>query len=465
MSELAASHLKQARIAARRGDPDRAVELLEQARVLVGDDALLREQVLAQLAELYEVVGRQEEAAQCRAQPARPELKSPPPPSGNSPALLYGGIAAGVLVLILAGFVVRHVFSVEGSVAALAPAPAPPAPAPRVVVPSAQQVAVVAQPPATRPVPPPVVVHPAPVVPSASAVAGLIFSPIGPTPAATSPSASPLGAMPRATPKLDREDLLRETVGLCVVVARYEGPVADVGSVRIDMPLGSGTAFAVNSLGLMLTNRHVVEAAKEASPPANLEKLKLPTLTRRDISYVICFGPNPKDRFTAKLLHKSERYDLAILKIDRRVEHPLVISQKNPRQGDDILVCGYPGAVMAALNAASDTPAQLNDLKEKWESTRHVDAFDGFNPDSFSSTLTKGIVSAANRNVEDASYLQIDAGISPGNSGGPVLNVDNEVVGIATWGISQAPAGIHASYNFALRVGQLNEEIQPYLKN
>ena len=94
-----------------------------------------------------------------------------------------------------------------------------------------------------------------------------------------------------------------------------------------------------------------------------------------------------------------------------------------------------------------------------------MDAFDGFNPDSFSSTLTKGIVSAANRTVEDASYLQIDAGISPGNSGGPVLNVDNEVVGIATWGISQAPAGIHASYNFGLRVGQLAEEIQPYLKN
>jgi hypothetical protein len=180
---------------------------------------------------------------------------------------------------------------------------------------------------------------------------------------------------------------------------------------------------------------------------------------------VICFGPNPEDRFPARLLHKSERFDLAILKTDRRVEHPLIISQKDPRQGDDILVCGYPSAVTDALNAASYTPARFNDLKEKWESTKHVDAFDFFSPDSFSSTLTKGIVSAASRNYEDASYMQIDAGISPGNSGGPVLNVDNEVVGIATWGIRQGASDIHASYNFALRVGQLNEEIRPYLKD
>ena len=105
-------------------------------------------------------------------------------------------------------------------------------------------------------------------------------------------------------------------------------------------------------------------------------------------------------------------------------------------------------------------------MTRKWEVTRHVEPFDDFSPDSFYSTLTRGIVSAPDRHVDGVSYIQIDAAISPGNSGGPALNLDNEVLGIATWQLRPPAEGaVGANYNFALGITQLTSELKPYLKN
>ena len=53
------------------------------------------------------------------------------------------------------------------------------------------------------------------------------------------------------------------------------------------------------------------------------------------------------------------------------------------------------------------------------------------NPMGFRATTTRGIVSAV-RNEEGAAILQIDAPVNPGNSGGPIVNYNGEVVGIVT---------------------------------
>lgn len=53
-------------------------------------------------------------------------------------------------------------------------------------------------------------------------------------------------------------------------------------------------------------------------------------------------------------------------------------------------------------------------------------------PNSMTYTLTKGVLSAKNRAVGDYEYIQIDAAINAGNSGGPLLNDDGKVIGVNT---------------------------------
>ena len=153
---------------------------------------------------------------------------------------------------------------------------------------------------------------------------------------------------------------------------------------------------------------------------------------------------------------------MAVLKVNRKFVKPLVLTAKPCKQGEDILVCGYPGIVQQVLDQSAKTPAHMAETRQKWKDTGHADEIDDFSRDSFNSTLTKGIVSAPERNSDGVSYLQMDATISPGNSGGPVMNSKGEVVGIATSGISKVSESA-GKYNFALLIDQFRDELEPYL--
>jgi S1-C subfamily serine protease len=62
------------------------------------------------------------------------------------------------------------------------------------------------------------------------------------------------------------------------------------------------------------------------------------------------------------------------------------------------------------------------------------DVFAIGNPRGFSLSVTKGIVSAV-RVLNEIQYIQIDAALNPGNSGGPLINGEGKVVGVATWAV------------------------------
>jgi len=69
-------------------------------------------------------------------------------------------------------------------------------------------------------------------------------------------------------------------------------------------------------------------------------------------------------------------------------------------------------------------------------------------------TLTKGVISAIKRSIDNSFHLiQIDASISPGNSGGPIINTDGEVVGIATYGLNSQQS---ADFNVGMGVDAIN---------
>jgi serine protease Do len=143
------------------------------------------------------------------------------------------------------------------------------------------------------------------------------------------------------------------------------------GGPEVQRGLGSG--FIVSSDGVILTNAHVVAEATEIT-------VKL--TDRRE--------------FDAKVLGVDKRTDIAVLKIDAKNLPAVKIGHAS-----DLKV----GEWVAAIGS----------------------------PFGFENTITSGIVSAKARALPDENYvpfIQTDVAVNPGNSGGPLFNMDGEVVGV-----------------------------------
>jgi serine protease Do len=154
---------------------------------------------------------------------------------------------------------------------------------------------------------------------------------------------------------------------------RFQGPNGG-GAMPHGMPMhGEGSGFIVSPDGLILTNAHVVQGAKDVT-------VKL--TDRRE--------------FSAKVLGTDAKTDIAVLKIDAR-------------------------------NLPVLTMGKVSDLKVgQW-----VLAIGS--PFGFENSVTAGVVSAKGRSLPGDGYvpfIQTDAAVNPGNSGGPLLNTHGEVVGI-----------------------------------
>ncbi len=139
----------------------------------------------------------------------------------------------------------------------------------------------------------------------------------------------------------------------------------------------SGSGFFISADGYIVTNNHVIDGA---------ETIKVVMQDKRVL--------------TAKLVGHDEGTDLAVLKVEgngyRYVEFE---TQNKPRVGDWVVAVG--------------------------------------NPFNLGGTATAGIISAAGRDLPDSSsqfinYLQIDAPINRGNSGGPTFDIYGKVIGVNT---------------------------------
>lgn len=149
---------------------------------------------------------------------------------------------------------------------------------------------------------------------------------------------------------------------------------------------GSGSGFIIRNDGIVITNNHVVEDAKEI----------LVTL-------------NDKREYNAKVLGRDPKTDLAVLKIEAKGELPAAElgDSESLQVGDWVMAIG--------------------------------------NPFGLSNTVTAGIVSAKGRSIGAGPYdnfIQTDASINPGNSGGPLFNERGEVVGINSAIFSQGGGNI-----------------------
>ncbi|HET9448086.1 MAG TPA: DegQ family serine endoprotease [Steroidobacteraceae bacterium] len=136
---------------------------------------------------------------------------------------------------------------------------------------------------------------------------------------------------------------------------------------------GEGSGFIVSADGYILTNAHVVE---------NADEVTVKTTDRRE--------------YTAKVVGVDAQTDVAVLKIEAK-NLPTV------RLGDPSKL--RPGEWVVAIGS----------------------------PFGFENSVTAGIVSATSRAMPGGNYtpfIQTDVAVNPGNSGGPLFNLDGEVVGI-----------------------------------
>ncbi len=154
---------------------------------------------------------------------------------------------------------------------------------------------------------------------------------------------------------------------------------------------GVGSGFIIDRDGLIVTNHHVIKDA---------EKITVTLQTGK--------------RYDAELVGRDPKTDLALLKIDGADKLPAVaFAGADAKVGDWVIAIG--------------------------------------NPFGLGHTATTGIVSARHRNIGAGPYddfLQIDAPINRGNSGGPVFNVNGNVVGINTAIFS--PNGGNVGIGFAI---------------
>lgn len=156
----------------------------------------------------------------------------------------------------------------------------------------------------------------------------------------------------------------------------------------------SGSAFLISSNGYIVTNAHVV-------------KNRMGTAQ---------FSSGESEGVELVLMDPEK--DFALLKASAKSEYPYLRLGDSSlcREGDTVIAIGSPFTLQ--------------------------------------STFTKGIVSAKDRTLRNkaVSFIQTDAAVNPGNSGGPLINAKGEVVGINTWVVNK---GLAEGLNFAVAINDV----------
>ena len=156
--------------------------------------------------------------------------------------------------------------------------------------------------------------------------------------------------------------------------------------------VGTGSGVIISQDGYIVTNNHVIKDASDIEITLNNKKV-----------------------YKAKLIGTDSKMDIALLKIetDEKLPYSTFADSDNVRVGEWVLAVG--------------------------------------NPYNLTSTVTAGIVSAKARNLDTngiQSFIQTDAAVNPGNSGGALVNTRGELIGINTMISSQT--GSYVGYSFAI---------------
>ncbi|UOX33921.1 Do family serine endopeptidase [Flavobacterium sediminilitoris] len=164
------------------------------------------------------------------------------------------------------------------------------------------------------------------------------------------------------------------------------------GGTERQMQVGTGSGVIISEDGYIVTNNHVIDNASELEVTLNNNK-----------------------SYKAKLIGTDSKMDIALIKIDADEKLPYIIfgDSESVKVGEWVLAVG--------------------------------------NPYNLTSTVTAGIISAKARDLSNEglqSFIQTDAAVNPGNSGGALVNTRGELIGINT--MISSPTGSYTGYSFAV---------------
>ena len=179
------------------------------------------------------------------------------------------------------------------------------------------------------------------------------------------------------------------------IIPLYENVI-----IQIATPYSTGTGFYLKSADLIVTNEHVIRGNKNC----------------------VIAGKNFEKQLV-EVLYMDTKYDLAFIKSPVSHHMPDVITGDASLldEGDKVIAIGHPF-----------------DLKY---------------------TVTQGIISSLLHKEEDVSYIQHDAALNPGNSGGPLVDMNGHIIGINTFIIQNGN-----SIGFSLPVYYLIKCIEEFKK-
>jgi serine protease Do len=172
---------------------------------------------------------------------------------------------------------------------------------------------------------------------------------------------------------------------------------------------GAGSGFIIDKAGFILTNNHVVENARSI-------EVSLSTMDDSD------------EGLPAKVVGRDPLSDTALLQLTELPSEPLHVA----KFGDSDQMA--PGDWVMAIG----------------------------NPFGLSNTVTVGVVSAVGRENMVArgrfqDFIQTDAAINRGNSGGPLLNLRGEVIGVNSMIYSNNPSGVNVGVGFAIPINTVRD--------
>ena len=175
---------------------------------------------------------------------------------------------------------------------------------------------------------------------------------------------------------------------------------------------GTGSGIILSEDGYIVTNAHVVQGD----------------------AFKVMLDPEDKEGIDAELIGSDAKTDLAVLKISAKNLTPAVLGNSDETfVGENVIAIG--------------------------------------NPAGLTNTVTKGIVSAIGRKVraEQSSFrmecIQTDAAISPGNSGGALVNMYGQVIGITSSKYASLYASAYEGLGFAISINQAVPIVKELIEN